>query len=200
MQRAVRSPNVIDLFTPQAVGLWNLDNDPCGPKKTATLEQCLRTGLTAAQYGNDLLDSPAGQFNTITGGNDALKPETSDSVTLGFVFSPTRDIDVTVDYFNIKVKGGIGTVPQETTLDKCLKTGDAAFCSLIKRDSRGTLWATPAGYVSAQNANLGREATTGFDLGVNYRTKLAGLGQLDMSFIGTLMQKYESEPVPGDGT
>ena len=200
VQRAVRSPNVIDLFTPQAVGLWNLDNDPCGPKKTATLVECQRTGLTAAQYGSDLLDSPAGQFNTITGGNDKLKPETSDSVTLGFVFSPTRDVDVTIDYFNIKVKGGIGTVPQETTLDKCLKTGDSAFCSLIQRDSRGTLWATPNGYVSAQNANLGREATTGFDLGVNYRAKMGAMGQLDMSFIGTLMQKYESEPVPGDGS
>lgn len=200
LQRAVRSPNVIDLFTPQGLGLWNLDNDPCGPKKTATLEECLRTGLTAAQYGAELLDSPAGQFNTITGGNTALKPETSDSLTLGMVFSPSRDLDITVDYFNIKVKGGIGTVPQETTLDKCLKTGDPVFCSLVKRDSRGTLWATPAGYVSAQNANLGRESTTGFDIGANYRAKLGGMGQLDLSFIGTLLNKYETEPVPGDGT
>lgn len=197
MQRAVRSPNVIDLYTPLTVGLWNLDNDPCGPTRTATLEQCLRTGLTAAQYGAEILDNPAGQFNTVEGGNAALKPEESDSVTFGLVFSPTRDLDITLDYFNIKVKGGIGTVPQETTLENCLNTGDPVFCSLVKRDSRGTLWATPNGFVSAQNANLGREHTTGLDMGANYRARLGGMGQLDLSFLGTYIQKYDVQPVPG---
>lgn len=200
LQRAVRSPNVVELFSAQSLGLFNLDNDPCGPTKTATAEQCARTGLPANLYGSEVLDSPAGQFNGLFGGNPQLKPETSDSVTLGVVFSPTRDLDVTVDYFNIKLKESVGIVPQTTTLTKCLQTGDPLFCSKIHRDSRGTLWATPAGFIEGTNANLGSNHTTGFDLGANYRTKLPGLGQLDVSFIGTLLTKFEAEPVPGEGT
>lgn len=199
VQRAVRAPNVNELFSAQSLGLFNLDEDPCaGENPAASREQCARTGVTSAQYGS-IIDNPAGQYNGLFGGNPRLTPETSDSVTLGLVLSPTRDLDVTVDYFSIKLKDQVGIVPQDTTLTQCLETGNPVFCSKIHRDSRGTLWATPAAFIEGTNANLGRLKTTGVDLGANYRLRLSGMGQLDLSFIGTRLMKFEQEPVPGLG-
>ena len=44
------------------------------------------------------------------GGNPSLKPETSTSITAGFVFSPefAQGLDFGVDYFNIKIDNFIG--------------------------------------------------------------------------------------------
>ena len=199
-QRAVRAPNVVELFNAQSLGLYNMTSDPCaGPTPSSTLVQCARTGVTAAQYGN-IVDSAAGQYNQITGGNPRLKPETADSVTLGVVLQPVKDVDITLDYFSIKLKDTVGNVPAPTTLRECLNTGNAVFCNLIQRDSRGTLWATPQANIQAGNANLGKTTTEGVDLGANYRFGLGGMGRLDLSLLGTWLKKLQYEPVPGLGT
>ena len=136
-QQAARAPNIIEMFAAQSVGLYNNDSDPCaGAAPTATLAQCARTGVTAAQYGK-IIDSPAGQYNGLFGGNPKLKPETSNSVTLGVVATPVKDFNVSVDYFSIKVNDAIGSLPATTSLSQCLATGSAQFCSLITRDRTG---------------------------------------------------------------
>ena len=63
-QRAVRSPNIQELFLQPRVQL-NGVTDPCagdltnattGDDPTASFEQCARSGVTAAQYGNILVE------------------------------------------------------------------------------------------------------------------------------------------------
>jgi iron complex outermembrane receptor protein len=50
--RAIRAPNVGDLFNPVSGGLWG-GTDPCaGPTPEFTPAQCALTGVSAAQYGN----------------------------------------------------------------------------------------------------------------------------------------------------
>ena len=59
-QRAIRAPNVNELFTPEQVTQTSqVSVDPCAPVgdaahtgATATLAQCMNTGVTAAQYGD----------------------------------------------------------------------------------------------------------------------------------------------------
>jgi len=206
MQRAVRAPNVVDLFASQSLGLYNMNSDPCAGPVTGgttadgkTLAECARTGVTAAQFGT-IIDSAAGQYNGLFGGNPNLKPETSDSVSLGLVVTPMKDLDITLDYFKVTVEDGIGIVGPATTLDQCLTTGNPVFCSKIRRDSRGTLWATPQAFIEGTNANLGRTETEGFDIGANFRMGVGGMGRLDFSLIGTALSKMEYEPVPGLGT
>ena len=94
-QRAVRAANIFELFSTQSIGLFDLTQgsngiyDPCaGTTPTATAAQCANTGVTAAQYGS-IADNPAGQFNTLTGGNPDLEPETADTYTIGFVATPS---------------------------------------------------------------------------------------------------------------
>ncbi|MBU6258986.1 MAG: TonB-dependent receptor [Burkholderiales bacterium] len=200
VQRAARAPNIIDLYSAQSIGLYNNSSDPCaGPNPTATAAQCANTGVTAAQYGH-IIDNPAGQYNGLYGGNPNLKPETSDSYTFGFVLQPVRDLSLTLDYFSFKVKNEISTADPTLSLAQCLSTGNPVYCGLIHRSTGGgTLW-TGDSYIASTNANLSVFKTSGMDIGADYSLKLPAAGRVDFSLLGTILQKYATEPLPGLGS
>ncbi|MDE2082341.1 MAG: TonB-dependent receptor [Burkholderiales bacterium] len=208
VQRSARAPNVIDLFSPQSIGLYNNSADPCAGaidpatgvvSGGATLAQCANTGVTAAQYGS-IPDSPAQQYNGLFGGNPNLKAETSDSYTLGLALTPIRDLALTLDYFSFKVKDVISTADPTTTLAQCLSTGNPTFCSLIHRATvNGSLW-TGNAFIAAGNANLSKLETSGLDVGADYSMRLPAAGRVDVSFKGTWLGKYKTEPLPGLGS
>jgi outer membrane receptor protein involved in Fe transport len=68
---------------------------------------------------------------------------------------------------------------------------------LIHRSANGTLW-TGNSYIQATNANLAEFTTSGVDLGADYSLKIAGAGRLDMSVLGTFLDKYTLQPLPGN--
>ncbi len=198
-QRAARAANIVEMYTPQGLGLFGMDSDPCaGANPTATAAQCARTGVTAAQYGK-IDDNPAGQYNAIFGGASDLKPEKSDSFTLGLVLTPVRELSVTLDAFDMKVKGVIGALPPDTTLADCLETGNPAACALVTRDRTGSLWLLNSANIVAFNQNLAMRKTKGLDLGANYRYRLADLGAFDFAFNGTYLKEFIREDAPGTG-
>lgn len=198
-QKAVRAPNLVELFQAQGNNLYDNDADPCaGATPTASLTQCARTGVTAAQYGT-IQDSPAGQYNYLAGGNPQLKPEKAKSTTFGVVLSPIKDLSVTVDYFKIKVDETVGIIDPTTTLSKCLETGNPTYCSLITRDRLGTLWLLPEASIVGTNLNLGSTRTSGWDLGFSYSQKLAGMGTFNVSMVGTLLRSLVTEEIKGEG-
>jgi len=196
-QHAVRHANVTELFQPQGNNLFGMAADPCaGPTPSATLAQCQRSGI-GTHYGDAFLTNPAGQYNFLQGGNTELKPETADSLTLGLVFSPVKNFTGTIDWWMIKVDDIISNAPPSTLLTSCLNTGQ--FCNLIQRDSLGTLWALPSGKVVAINDNLGGYNTSGIDFGLNYGYSVGDMGTLGFNFLGTWLNKWEFEPIKGQG-
>jgi outer membrane receptor protein involved in Fe transport len=209
-QRAVRAPNVLELFSPQDVTLANYV-DPCaGTAPTLTLAQCERTGMTAAQYGSALnVGSSANQNNQLTGGNPALKPEVSDTYSGGVVWKPSflPGFDMSLDYFNIFVSGVVqsGAAPAAEVLSECATTGNAFYCGLIHRDPVfGSLGVDNAGYISATNVNAGSLQTSGLDLVGNYRLPLSRFGwdkwgSLTFNAEGTYLISLISEAIPGSG-
>ncbi len=218
--RAVRAPNIVELFTPNAVGNGSY-NDPCargdaGQAPTATLAQCLRTGLTAAQYNGGLSQCPAGQCSVFTGGNSSLRPEKADTYTAGLVWTPssvfglnTRGFNVSLDYFDITVKNYISQgIASSTILTQCTATGNPFFCGLIRRDPQSGILYGQQGYVSAQYLNTGLLRTRGIDLAANYTTRVAGIGwgdfhplpdwgSLVFSYVGTYTDELTTKPLPG---
>jgi iron complex outermembrane receptor protein len=201
--RAVRAPNIVELFSAQSVALAG-NNDPCaGPAvgglvQGNTAAQCARTGVSAAQFGNIPLN-PAGQYNALLGGNPNLEPEKADSITGGVVIQPRflPRFALTVDYFDIKLKNAISAISPNTTLAQCIATNDPAFCSLIHRDAPGTLWLTPNGYTVATNINIGGISTKGIDINASYTQPLGGLGSLAFSFVGTWLDELIVNTRPG---
>ncbi len=203
-QRAVRAPNVLELFSPQNVVL-GFTNDPCaGSAPVYTAAQCARTGVTAAQYGL-ITANPASQYNTLQGGNPQLQPEVADTYSAGLVWTPSQlpGFSLTVDYFNIFVDGVIsGAAAPNTVIGECATTGNSYYCGLIHRDSNGSLWETPQGYVTDTNVNAGSLQTSGMDFEAAYRLPLSRfgldyLGSLSFNFNGTYLASLTSEPVPG---
>ncbi|HEX6661184.1 MAG TPA: TonB-dependent receptor, partial [Sphingomicrobium sp.] len=150
--RAVRAPNVSELFAPQAVGLGGTVDSCAGTAAQIaaagfTAAQCAFTGVTAAQFGG-ITPNPANQYNALIGGNPGLAPESADTYTVGLLLKPrwVPGLAITVDYFDIKVENLVSTLGFQTILSQCLASGDPFFCSKIHRNpGNGSLWQSPNG-------------------------------------------------------
>jgi len=206
-QRATRSPNPLELFAPNNRFEFNLPElangtfDPCsGPNPFRSAEDCARTGVTGAQYGQ-VADSIGGQFNNLQGGNEDLDVETSDTYTFGVVFTPdfVENLTVSVDYFQIEVEDFIATVPEQTALNNCLDNGDQFFCGLIQRDPvNGRLWGNENAFIKATNVNTGSLETSGFDISAAYGFDIGDLGSVRVNYIATVLDTLEKVPLPGE--
>ena len=181
---AIRAPSLIELYNPQTVtNTSNFSTDPCaGPTPTATLEQCQRTGVTAAQYGN-IPQCPAAQCAVLTGGNSELTPEAADTVSIGFTLTPTAlpDFTMSVDWYEIQVEDIVGTIPLGVSFNGCLNNSNAAFCDNIVRTPFGALFGDTiagGGYIVGTNANVAESTFQGIDLQGTYRFDLGRLGSL----------------------
>jgi iron complex outermembrane receptor protein len=201
--KAVRAANIIELFQAQGLGLFDIDEDPCGASavaagRAATMAQCLATGVSAAQYGAASLDSPAGQYNFFGGGNPDLEPETAKTYTIGVVLTPTfiPGFNLSIDYFNIEVTDLVSTFGPTNTLDACYGSDIAVACDRINRNALGNLW-TNGGFVEDFNINIGGLETSGVDINANYSFDIGSLGGLSANLVGTYLDELITDP--GDG-
>lgn len=192
-QRAVRAPNIVDLFAPTIQDFFG--RDPCaGISPKATAPECARTGVSAAQYGH--IAPPPSQlsngFNSIVGGNPFLEPETATTQTLGIVLEPRflRGFNATVDWWDIRLNDAVGQIGAQAIMDTCVATGDPLFCGRIHRDANGSLWLTPQGRIDDSNANVGALKLRGVDIGASYSTKLGRIGSLNAGFIGSHLTRF----------
>jgi iron complex outermembrane receptor protein len=214
-QRAVRAPNISELFAPLVSGLTNLSTDPCAsfndkgeriaPTPAGNLAAiCLAQGAPASQLG--LIQTPtSGQAVATGGGNPNVGPEKSDSITAGIVFQPTqfiRGLSITVDYYNIKVKRAITNPTPGDIINACFITAPSASstaCTSIRREPvTGALSGDQSVFTGLPQplSNLGKIKTDGIDLGVNYRTPLFQDVKLALSFQGnyTHDSKFQATP------
>jgi iron complex outermembrane receptor protein len=199
--RAVRAPNIQELFAPQFVGLDG-STDPCAKIVTATDYGCLAQGLVVGQSPTS---NPAGQYNGLLGGNVNLNPEKATTKTAGVVLQPrfVPRLALTADYWNILVADAIQGFGSDAIVTNCINhstaTAVAPSCALIHRDPSGSLWLTSGGFVSDLPNNVGRIKTDGFDFSGSYSYPLGGfLGNLSASFLGTWLRHYKvNNGLPG---
>ena len=209
-QSALRAPNILELYTPQSVtNTSQVSEDPCAANATspATPAQCANTGVTAAQYGV-IPQCPSGQCAVLTGGNPNLQAERAKTFSVGVSFTPSfvPGLTASVDYYNIKLKGTIGSIPLGIILDKCLETGDETFCSQIVRASNGTIFGTSqttGGYIVGTGVNVGAGTTSGIDVQANYNLPLENwnldrIGRVSFNFNGAYLIEASSIPLPGE--
>jgi outer membrane receptor protein involved in Fe transport len=211
--RAIRAPSILELYTPVAVTNTSVvSEDPCAAdaEAPATLEQCLRTGIVPAQYGN-IVQCPADQCAVLNGGNPALAPERANTYTVGLLLTPRAlsNFNASVDFYDITVKGIINTIPLGVVLNNCLQTGDDQFCSQIVRNpTNGILFGSSqeqGGYIVGTNANVGKQKVRGVDFQAAYRLGFDTFdhdewGSLVFSFNGALLLKNQTQPYPGGET
>jgi outer membrane receptor protein involved in Fe transport len=201
-QRAVRAANIVELFTAQGFNLFDMDGDPCGAANRdpeASDAECIASGVPAGQVGANALDSPAGQYNFIQGGNQALSPEESDTYSYGIVFTPrfAPGLAITVDYYDIQIDDTISTYGAENSLNACYINNDADACARINRNPNGQLW-VGTGSVTDLNINIGSVKTKGWDLNASYTgLEMGRFGSLNFNLTGTLVDELITDPGPG---
>ncbi|WP_369678916.1 TonB-dependent receptor plug domain-containing protein [Novosphingobium sp. B 225] len=216
-QRAVRAPNIGELFSPVSTGLTNLGTDPCAggaPNSNANLRAvCLAQGAPVATIG--FINNPtAGQANITAGGNTNVGPETATTWTVGAVFTPAflPGFSATVDYYDIKVKDAITTPTPADLISACFGSLSASSatnpaCTSIRRNPiSGALDGPPDTTFGLFGvlSNLGKLATNGIDLSMNYTTGIGTmLGQearVSFAFQGnyTAHSKFQATPTSLD--
>ena len=220
-QHAVRAPNINELFAPAFHPETRLTVDPSQPNSplaNANLRAiCLAQGASAASIG--FIDAPsASQVDATLGGNIGLKPEKSDSYTLGAVIQPKgilSGLSITVDYYHIKItdaisqpgpsdviKGCFGNIIVDAngnvaTPDVTAASATNTACTGIRRDpSTGQLVGTGVTGLPFTLSNSGRYLTDGIDLGISYRRNL-GFAILNASFEGNWTNRsiFQATPV-----
>jgi len=198
--RAIRAPNTNELFAQQQIALWS-GSDPCsGANPEFTFEQCARTGVTAAQFGN-VPASPAAQYNQFVGGNPDLDVEEADTWTIGVVATPIDGLQLALDYWQIEMTDRIGTIGPQTILNFCGLTGDPFLCDKVRRNpNTGDLWVgsnpNTSGLIESVNANFGDLTFRGVDLNASYAWEMLG-GMFSASLSGAYFIEQEIASLPG---
>jgi iron complex outermembrane recepter protein len=199
-QRAVRAPNVTELFTPQVVALDG-NSDPCAatPPKTAaaTQAQCLLGNPGVANVAGAYPVSPnsANQYNGLLGGNPKLNPETALTTSFGIGWTPSYvpNLRLQIDYFDIKIENVITTIGSNAILLQCYNNGN--FCNDIHRDANNSLWLSNSGYVVDSLANVGKLETRGIDLDLSYGFDIGPAGKIRTNLVGTYVDEYIVTPI-----
>jgi len=202
--RAVRAPSLNDMYYPQRIALNSGGTDLCaGPNPAYTAEQCARAGVPLSMYGL-VPANPANQYYNVTGGNPNLKPEEADTYTFGFAVEPIENLNISLDWYSIKIEGAIGGIGYNTIQILCMEQN--LYCDRINRDARAgqyDLWIAPAndpqaGHINNLPDNIGVYKREGLDLSVAYSFPL-GPGRLSTSLAGNYLlkdftQTLDSEP------
>ena len=191
--RAVRAPNLQELFATTFVGLSG-SSDPCaGATITASDAGCLAQGL---RVGQKVSGNPAGQYNALLGGNPNLKPEIATTKSFGVVLEPEflPRFSLTLDYFDIAVDKAIQAFGADAIVNDCTNTARAISCSLVKRNPvSGSLWLDSSGYIINKPANIGGVKTSGLDVNGNYAHEFDKWGTVSVNFIGTHLDKFVTD-------
>jgi len=114
-------------------------------------------------------DRPSPQYSILqlTGGNPDLVPEEADTKAVGVVFQPRflPGLNVSIDYFNIKIKGAITAIDSQDIIDNCFISNIQEFCDFLTVDPTTNLITQVA--ATLQNAQEVR--TSGVDFELSYR-------------------------------
>lgn len=196
-QRAVRAPNIGELFSPPTGTQVQFGTPPASVGDPCDVRSIARTGAGGAQVRalciaqgvpSNVVDTytfPTTATGGTIRGNQQLTPEKADTFNVGAVYTVPGDnawysgTNISVDYYNIKIKEVISSVPGLTALSKCYNLDGSnptyaasnPFCQLLTRDAQGQLQDVSLPYL-----NLGGLQTDGIDVQVNWAVNLDEAG------------------------
>lgn len=197
--RAVRAPNISELFGADSISLDGGADFCSGDHPRLTMAQCVTEGVPASAYGK-IIPNTANQYNGLTGGNTQLSPETAITSSFGIGWTPSYvpNLRVQVDYYDIKIEGVIGSVGYSTIQSVCATTGEYCVGTADNRFFRSaapnySLWLNE-GYILDTLANIGQLEQKGVDVDASYAVSFGPWGKLSANLNGTYVNKFEIVP------
>ena len=197
----IRAPGIGELFG-GAVREDFLFLDPCADVhgvigaanggRDAPQPQSIVAGCAALGLPPDLAQTNP-QLSAASSGNEALRPETSSSLMLGFIHRPgwterlgwLEALTLSVDYHQVKVDDAIQGRNPADILTACAQTLDSRFCDAVQRSGRGTVE-----WVDNQLRNIGGIETSGTDIALEMLGPPARLGQLGLQIQATRLHDF----------
>ena len=182
-QRAVRAPNINELFGPQVNGFPGVD-DFCDanqmPVANGLGDLCIATGVPAAFFEGteSTFEQEDPQVEATLGGNPNLTEERTNTWTIGAVITPTAvpGLSLTLDWYNIRLDGAIsqfgGSV--QGIFDLCAQANDInnEFCQAVAAGRRAD--GNTEGILSL-NENVSAFETRGLDVSLNYEFEMGNI-------------------------
>jgi iron complex outermembrane receptor protein len=192
----------------RAPTLYNLSHGPSHDAPTFN-DPC--TGLTAANVAanhnyslacqnvptNGTFAEDNGQVDGLKTSTSNLKPETGHVLTYGVIYEPSwvPNFSTDIDVWKYRINNLITEVDPNYAADQCVATGAAEFCSLINRNSDGTILE-----ILEPFKNLGVLETDGVDVGFKYSLPSTPVGAFRFSLDTTYIANYKNTPAPGAQT
>jgi iron complex outermembrane receptor protein len=212
-QRAVRAPNIQELFTP--VGTANVVvSDPCNVnslQRTGADAAAVRALCIAQGVPENMIDSynqPTTAIIATTGGNLSLREEKADTYTFGAVFSlpassgPFSGMTFSIDHYQIDLSDAISSLQATNYVPRCFNaqnsnptySADNVFCQLFRRRFDGGI--TDAVQNSINVASL---EVSGIDFQLSWRPPVPyAFGNLGIDLTVGWLRDYERQDSPID--
>ncbi|TCD06229.1 TonB-dependent receptor [Erythrobacteraceae bacterium CFH 75059] len=144
--RAVRAPNIGNLYSTQSETFLNGLVDPCNQtvinENPNRARNCAAAGIpTTIVVGGETrpwTNVAASGISGFNQGNPNLSPEKSDSITVGFVYQPSflSGFSFSADYYDIKVSEVISGLDPQAIINRCYDDPvglDNPFCAAVFR-------------------------------------------------------------------
>ncbi|SFS01114.1 TonB-dependent receptor domain-containing protein [Sphingomonas jatrophae] len=135
--RAIRAPNLTELYSAQGQNFTPAPNDPCSARNLATGSATRVANCNAAGRPANYDFVYTSSLEIVSGGNPNLTEEKSDNYTVGGVLTPRfiPGLSLSVDYFDITVKDVITSVDAQDILNNCYDAADLnnPFCASFQR-------------------------------------------------------------------
>lgn len=131
----------------------------------------------------------------LSGGNPTLNSEKGKSLTLGVVIEPRfiPGLNLTVDYYRIKVENVISALGAQQIINLCYDTAGGItnpYCATVNRDPATGLFVDPA--VIAGGINFAALKADGIDFDLSYRKTFDNGHRLSVRGIATRVLKREN--------
>ena len=193
-----RAPTIGDLYGGSSQTFTTGFRDPCDSvygtaRGSARCLQDVPANFRQLQQGFVPTTSVAAQtpvpFNS--GSNVFLQPETSESNTIGFVYSPSfvPGLTTSLDWWKVRIDNTIVADSPNQILSDCYVSLIESRCGLFSRDpAQGNIVAD----LTYGGRNAGYTETEGFDFEVGYNFETA-IGQFSAKLATTYVSKYESK-------
>ncbi|MET1256463.1 TonB-dependent receptor domain-containing protein [Aliikangiella maris] len=173
---SIRAPSVYELFNPGNT-IFNIIQDPCDNQNVVRgSNPAVRAANCAEDVGEDFTDPLSGATRaTLAGGNAELEPEEADTITAGFVITPTAvpGLNMSIDWWQIKLTNKIDTKQVANILIDCYDSPgleNSACGAITRRASDNAIIKVDGGQV-----NIGEVDLEGFDISLEYRFEAAKL-------------------------
>ena len=195
-----RAPDVSALYG-GASQTFSYYTDPCDTSFGAAannarcLEDVPANFRQAANTGSGNANGPNSQTPVpfVSGSNPDLTPESSESKTLGIVYSPSfaKGLNLSLDWWTMRIENTIITDTETQVLDDCYLRGIESRCNATSgsRFVRDAASGAITDFLTTP-INAGYVETEGFDFDLNYRVQ-TDWGRFSLNWLSTYVSKLE---------